>query len=367
MMTKTTIAGLLTLSFAAVIPAAPAAAGDWAKEWTLQRTRSAIRDNQKSIEQTRDAVNEVREEVRDSTDRLIEALRGHSGEQSAYQDKQIEANRRIVDAAQLNDSTRLRQQFRAAAESGDNDPAPDLCLVSGLYRGTGADAEPAKGSVLTAAARADASGVDPAVREGGAALHRGITDDRERYANAMGYSDPTVDPAVILEQATLPASTPEDEAAIRRLVRNMTDPMPPRPVTSDEIRTPEGRRSAALRTIQQTRAAAGQELISMLMNMRTPVGPTEPFMPLIEDIANYNRPVGDQISELQSIDIRTLRYYAPKPEVFAERAAMSDKALLQSILDSVSIGNRIAYMQLELDSRRAAVETQILSSLANGG
>lgn len=340
-----------------------AGAGDWAKEWTLRSTKSAIESNRSAVRETRDAVNDVRLEVRESADRIIAALRGHSGEQSAYQDKQIEASRRITDAAQQNDSQRLRQEFRAKAESGENDSAPGLCVQAGLHKDGGPASKQPIGTSVAGAAAAASGGADPSVRAGGTALVTSVVTDREKYAELMGYSDPTVDPAVILEQPTLPMKTPEDRAAVERLIRNMTDPLPPRPVTGPELLTPAGQDRAAMRTVEETRIGAAREALAMVMNMRSEVGSSEGFQPYIEDISGYNRPVGEQLSELQQIDIRTLSYYAPKSEVFAERGTLSEKGLLQLMVDQMSVGNRIAYLQLELDTRRAVVETQILSRL----
>lgn len=354
-----------TVAVSALAMATPQVlAGDWAKEWTLRSTKTAIEQNRAAVRETRNAVNDVRLEVRESADRIIAALRGHSGEQSAYQDKQIEASRRITDAAQQNDSQRLRQEFRAKAESGENDPAPDLCLLAGLFKdGNGATARQPMGTAVAGAAAAASGGSDPAVRAGGTALAGSIVAARTEFAGLMEYPDPTTESAVILEQPTLPMKTPQDRAAVERLVRNLTDPFPERPVVGEELRTGPGQERAAQRTIKETRIGAAREAIAMVMNMRSEVGPSEKFLPYIEDISNYNRPVGEQISELQQIDIRTLRYYAPTPEKFAERATLSEKGLLQTLIDEISLNNRMLYLQLELDSRRAVVETQILSTL----
>lgn len=262
----------------------------------------------------------------------------------------------------------MRQQFRAEAESGAFDPSPDICLLAGLFRDSGATTSTPRGSSTVAGARQLNNGGDPAVRQGGTARARAAIDERAELAGAMGgFSDPTVDPAAILQNPTLTIETDEDRRAAERLVRNLTDPNPPRPVTAAELQTPAGVARAEARAIQETRNNAAAEVVSMVMNMRAEVGPTEPWEPYIEDISNYNRPVGDQVSEMQAIDIRTLRHYAPKPEVFQERAAWSEKQLLQEILDILSINTRMAYMQLELDTRRAVVDTQILSVLNNGG
>ena len=342
-----------------------------ATESTLRSTRDEVRKVRSAVDGTTKAVREVRQEVRDMGDRLIEALRLSTGERSAYSDKQIEAQRRFMDAAQQNESERLRQEFRARAESGEFDPSPNICLLAGMYRGGGSSGPGAIGTNTGQAAVSATSGADPAVRQGGAALARSVLDKREQFQGRMGVQDPTVDPGAILMNPTI-ASGGDDQQALVELMRNMIDPNPPRPVTATEANTPEGVMRAHRRSVQETRNNASREALSMLANMRTPVQPISgsgggSFEAYLDDIANYNRPVPSDgmISELQALDIRTLRYYAPKPEVFQARAAMSDRALLQEILDSISIGNRIAFIQLELDSRRAAVETQILSTLNN--
>lgn len=342
-----------------------------ATETTLKDVRNKVRETRDAVRDTKKAVNEVRQEVRESTDRIIAALRMQAGENSAYQDKQIEANRRITDAAQQNDTQRLRQEFRARAESGEFDPSPDICLLAGLFRGNGeSGAAPARGSTLVGNAAALNSGSDPAVRAGGTVLSRSLIDDQRNFAGLLDSPDPTTDPGVFLENPSLPEIQPgsEEDQALSRLVRNLTDPLPPRPVTDQEMRTPEGVARAAAQAVRSTRSGAAGEVVSMILNMKDLVQPVtaEGFQAYHDDIANYNRPwpgVGKKISELQAIDIRTLRYYAPKPELFHKRATYTERQLLQELLDAVSIQNRIAYMQLELDTRTAIVNTQILTAL----
>jgi hypothetical protein len=362
---------LTACASALIISATPADA--WrATEWTLSSTRNRVAETRDAVRDTKKAVEEVRLEVRESADRIIAALRGHSGEQSAHQNRAVEANRRIVDAAQQNDAQRLRQEFRAKAESGNFDPNPDICLLAGLYRGGGSAPAVPTGSRVVGNAAAMASGADPAVREGGTRFARSIVDDKLAFEGLLGVPDPTTNSAAILANPSLPdfaQGSPEDQA-MQRLVRNLVDPNPPRPVTSEELRTPEGVQRAAARAIQETRNSASGEVVTMLMNMRELVQPVtaEGFQAFHDDIANYNRPwpgVGGEISELQAIDIRTLRYYAPKPEIFHDRSTWTEKQLLQALLDAVSVGNRIGYLQLELDTRTAMLQTQILSALNN--
>lgn len=359
------------LTLATVLPQM-ALAGGWAtapQANTIIQQLSTLNDNQvRTGENVKDLEKQVESSMEEAADRIIAALRSHSGEQSAYQDKQIEATRRITDAAELNATERMRQEFRARAESGEFDPSPDICLLAGLFRDSGATAPNPRGSTTVAGARQLNNGADPAVRQGGTARAKSMIDDRAELQGTMGgFADPTVDPAAILQNPTLSIESDEDRRAAERLVRNLTDPNPPRPVTAAELQTPAGVARAEQRAIQETRNNASAETVSMVMNMRTEVGPADPWRPYVEDISNYNRPLGDEVSEMQAIDIRTLRHYAPKPEVFQERAAWSEKQLLQEILDVMAINARMNYMQLELDTRRAIVETQILSILNNGG
>lgn len=367
----TTATSIAVLS-GGIVAISPSPAEAWrATEPTLRSTRNAVRDVQRSVERNNRSTQEVRQEVRELGNRLIEALRLSTGEGSAYADKQIEAQRRFMDAAEQNQSERLRQEFRARAESGDFDPSPGICLLAGMFRGNQGTGPGTVGTATSAAAVSATSGSDAAVRAGGAALGRSIMDQREAMRGRMGVADPAVDPAAILMNPTI-ASSSQDQEALVALMRNMIDPLPPRPVTATEIMTPEGVIRAHERTVQETRNNTSREVVSMLANMRSPVQPINSatggsFQAYLDDIANYNRPIPSDgvISELQAIDIRTLRHYSPRPEVFQQRAALSERGLLQELLDAVSIGNRIAFLQLELDSRRAAVETQILSALNN--
>lgn len=331
-----------------------------ARETTLRKTNSILKD-------IRSAQNNTRKEVRESADRIIAALKLQTGEQSAHFDKQIEAQKRITDAAQQNDSVRLRQEFRAAAESGAQDPSPDLCIIAGLFKnggsGTPAGAQ-AVGSAGSLSIRAETDGADPAVAQGGVALAKSIVDASLQYKGRMGSIDPTTDPRLLVEEPTSQAKDATDEAAIDRLARNMTNPFPDKPVSADQLSTPEGQALASAKKIQTLRAATSQELIAMVRNMREAKGPVNAqWQDRIDGISDYQSTVGDKISELQGLDIRTLYYYAPNAETLQKRQVMSEKALLQTLIDNVSIGNRLAYLNLQMNTRRGMVETQILSAL----
>lgn len=360
---------LMTPAFVVLTPSDALA---WrATEATLRSTRGAVRDVRDAVRDVEREVRSVEAEIQATGEKIIQALRLATGESSSYADKQIEAMRRFADAGQQNDSERLRQEFRAKAEGGEFDPSPSICLLAGLFRGEGASGPGSIGTQATQRVALAASGGDPAVLAGGTTLARAVMDRRAASLGLMGVEDPTVDPAAILMNPTIQADG-ENAPAFDQLLQNMIDPNPPRPILESEMATPEGVVRAKRRSIQETRNNANREVIAMLANMRSPVQPIDgeeggSFQSYIDDISNYNRPIPEDgmISELQALDIRTLRYYAPNPEVFQARAAMSEKGLLQELLDAVSINNRLLFIQLELDSRRAAVETQMLSIMNN--
>lgn len=343
---------------------AEAGCGSCAKEWTLKKTNGILSDIRKSQ-------NNTRKEVRESADRIIAALKLQTGEQSAHFDKQIEAQKRVTDAAQQNDSIRLRQQFRAQAESGKEDPSADLCLIASLFKGYGGAGTPsgskAVGSAGALKNRDQTDGADPAVAEGGTALAKSIVDASLKYKGRMGSKDPTTDPRLLVDQPTSPAKDEVDQEALDRLMRNMTNPFPDKPVSPAAMMTAEGQALAAAKKIQDVRASTGSELIATIRNMRQPKGPvTDQWKAWKDGIEGYNNPLGDQISELQGLDIRTLYYYAPTTENLSGpsgRQNKSQKALMQDMIDNLSIGNRLAYLNLELNTRRGMVESQILSAL----
>lgn len=321
----------------------------------VRQTRDAARETRDEVNKSREEINDVRREVRDSADRIIEALKAHAGEQSAYQDKQIEASRRMRDAEQQNEAQRLRDEFRAKAESGDFDPSPDICLLADLFRGGGsASTNPGQSPIGTEGVRNTFTDMYDApieeVQSGGTRLARFVVDEQDEV---LSVSD-------VLSFSTIENDPRELESLVRRLI----DPLPPAPVLNPD--TPEGVTREALRRIRQTRNSATGEVLAMVLNMSQPVQPVNGAMnAYIEDIADYNRDVPSEISELQALDIRTLRHYAPSPERVNTRSAFDEAKMLEQVLDAIAINSRIAYLQLELDRRRAVVETQILSALVN--
>lgn len=352
----------LALSVVALAALASGPAAAWEARYSKQISiHNDVRQNGRDILENRDV---LRDEMDQTRQAIVNALRMQTGEQSAYQDKTIESARRIADAEQQNASERLRQEFRARAESGAMDPSPDLCLLADAFNSGGPEAGPgAVGTTTAADVQSKLSGADPAVVEGGTTLARSFVDDRRNLANAFGRSDATVDPS-ILSDASIDLSDPRDQAAFARLMRNMVDPFPERPVTAREMQTPEGVARAARQGAKRTKVNANLALTGMVANMNDEViDRTETWDAFLEDLSAYNRDVGDRLSEMEQLEIRILRDYAPSKDRYAKRATLNERGLLQQLIEQVSLNNRMMYISLELDARRGLVESQILTSL----
>ena len=106
------------------------------------RTRNHVSQEH---DQTREqVVNAIEQQTTDLSDHLdlkfdilIEALRGQARENSNYQQMQVEAAQRVEDAAQVNETNRLKDEFRAKAESGEFDPNPFSCMMIDMFASDG--------------------------------------------------------------------------------------------------------------------------------------------------------------------------------------------------------------------------------------
>ena len=362
---RKTITTLLLTSAALTIAASSVSAAPWAREDTAWRILWQLEGAEDTNKTAIDDMNrDIGTKLDDLNRTLIEAMRLSTGESSSYADKQIEANRRFEDASQQNAAQRQRQAFRAEAESGKFDPAPNACILAGLFAGqedTPVTTEPGQGSRISANAMSQMSGADPAVQEGGPVLARSVVDAIEPFA---GRSDGTTDIAIVMENPTLDMDDETTRRVVERNIRNLINPLPPRPITAAEMMRPEGVERAARQQMVTARNAAAVASVAMAGNMRQAVVPIESYKPLIDDSV-YNRPQPDNISELQAIDIRTVAHYAQKPVKGVERSMMDERALLLNILDVLSIQTRISYLQLEMSNRDAVVNSAILATLNN--
>lgn len=305
--------------------------------------------------------NYLADRIREAADRIIEALKGHSAQNSAFLDKQIEANKRIADAEQVNDTMRERMKIRAEAESGKFDPNPVACLIASLFSGGGGGAGQGGGNGSDAinGFAAWASGANPAVMAGGAALGKYITDQQKQ----MGGK--STDFSVPYQHPTMPANDP----AVQAMVNNLLMAAPPRPITEAESKTPVGVAEIARREQVNAALRASAQGLAFSLNMRTPVAPAAPYKALLAKESapgSYNNPIPETIAELQQLDIRTIARYAPNEASLLRRGAMNEKALLMEIVDELSIANRLAYMNVELDSRNSVALAAITGLLADG-
>lgn len=291
---------------------------------------------------------------------IIQALKGHSAQESAFTDRTVEAAKRIADAEQLNDTMRERMLIRAEAESGKFDPNPIACLIASLFSGGGrTGAGGGNGSDAINRYASWASGAHPAVMAGGAELGKFHVDQQKQM---QGKS---TDFSIPYQHPTMPANDP----SVQAMVNNLLMATPPRPITEAEAKTPAGVAETANRekVLAATRGAA--QGLAFSMNMRTPVGPSAPYQALLTKEAApgaYNNPIPGTISELQQIDIRTVARYAPSQAALLRRGAMNEKALLMEVIDELSITNRLLYMQVELESRNTLAFAAVTGLLADG-
>lgn len=349
-------------------------AGGWATSFQGENIITALKSNDNNTvtvgENVKDVERQLKSELQTLGNRLEAALRASRGEGSAYADKQIEATKRLMDASEQNEVQNMRNAVRAAAESGDFDPDPDACLLIDIFNTPGTTSSYiSTGQELVASAQSLNSGADPAVRQGGGALARAVVNDREAYADAFdGFSDATVDPGVLTLQKTIDVSDPDQAAALERLTRNMIDPNPPKPVTALEITTPAGVARAHAQSARATRNNATAAWIAYNTERNKAIGPvTSAHQKMIDGIPGYEdrSNLGTQLSEWQLLEIFNLSDYQKTSEEGGEAASWTEKQLLARILRQIAIGNRIAYLDAEVNTHIAAMTSQILSTLNN--
>lgn len=328
---------------------------------------SATQTRDELADRIEDSGSRTRERIDASAERIVEGLRGLSGEQSAYQDKQIEAAKRIADGVEQNHSVRLRQEFRARAESGQFDPNPTSCLLADLYEPVPEEKRARYAeSPVAGMARTWLTAEDEDVAAGGARLAARIAGEKELHEGFEGSENPTADWGLLVGRPTVDFSDGQMAEVGSRIVINGVNPSPPRPISERELQTPLGVAKAAARQKAEARQQAALEAIDAVLGMRSAAASSAPFMPYVDDSA-YSREVPDMISALQQLDIRSSRHYAPVGAVAAQRETKPERAMLQEILDAVAINARINYHRLELESRTAIVLALVLATLNDSG
>ena len=334
------LAGVMT--FTAVMPA-----------FAWRATETTLRGVRSNTERTTNEVRNLRNDVRSQSRILLQALRMQTGEQSAYADKQIEAFKRIQDAAQQNDTDRVRQQIRARAESGEFDPNPDACLLLDLFGSRAAPTSGAQGTAVAAAAAAQKSQIGAM---GAAAATRAMAD---KQVMINGH-DATKRASTFLEAPTVNMGEGQMNQAAQDFILKMLDPTPMIPVPASEANRSEGVAKKAVQETRQNRDSIVLENWAMLNNMSSNVVDGAELRKWAEGTP-YNRDIPDSASELQALDVMTIRHYAP-PADEASRTVQTG-VVLQKIHQLTAIQARMQYMQLEIDRRNLLTQSAILARM----
>ncbi len=339
------------------------------------RTRSHVsEENQKVREQVRDSIEQQTDDLSlhldEKTNMIIEALKGQARENSNYQQMQLEGAQRIEDAAQVNNTNRLKDEFRAKAESGEFDPNPFACVLVDLFgnNGSSGSAPGGSGSAVAEGVSSWVGGNDPVVQQGGVGLSKHVSDKKDEFAGYKGRQNATTDWGLLLEEPTIDLDDPQMAEVAKIIIRNGLDSTPRRAMSDDEKLTPAGLDRIAKVEELSSRLRSAGESIEMALNMRDAVmdgAPVETYREMAADSA-YNRNIGTKLSELQQVDIMTVWNYAPageRLEKLTNTGGMNEKAWLFEIHRVMSINARINYMQLELMNRDAIVNANILATL----
>ncbi len=308
----------------------------------------------------------ITDETTEAAKRIIEALRAQTRQTSSHIDREVEANKRLADAEQQNESMRLREYFRARAESGAFDPNPDYCLLLDLAgsRALSPPEPPTFAAMDTSLDRWSSSDV-PAVGDGGLRLAAWLAAESRQIDEAVGMEEATTNWDLVHGQTTLPVELRGASHAIVRLVANTVDPTPPPALTEDELKTPSGLSEAIIRKTVSARKNAARSAISFSLELTMPRHDATIYRTLA-DRAIYSSSIPDMISDLQAIDIRTMSNFAPNADTLEERHGKSESALLQDLIDLQSVHTRISYLKLLQEVRNTAVLAAQLGILTDG-
>lgn len=287
---------------------------------------------------------------------------------SAYQNRAIEANTRTQDAAQMAETIRERQKARAAAEGGRYDPAASACLdLSGIFNmgKSGQGVSGYGGNDVANASRNWSYGneaIGKPVAEGGLSVANAIIADRDQLKNVGGLADPTSDVRLLTEAITLDTSDQNVSKAYVRMINNMVDPIPPKPITQAEMKSPAGVAQVAARQVDATRRSAAHAIYSYLGDIAAPTGGKELATWAKSAVTeSYPYAVGDNVSELQAVDI-FVRSRFSNPEWHQELAGMSPAAVQREQLLTQALNLHVDWMRFNLERRQASAIAALLSN-----
>ena len=297
---------------------------------------------------------------------IIEALQAHSAQQSKYLDRQVEAQKRITDAEQQIHSRRLREKFRAEAESGRFDPNPDFChLVDLSSQGAPKQNQLAK-EIINVTTANWSLGNNEIVQKNGIRMAAWLQKEKKTIGVIDEIEQPTIDWSLVTDQPTIPINEPYTIEAISRLVSNTVDPIPPIPIPESLMITPNGLSEAVIRDSIHARKNAAMKAIEHTVKLNLPSEPAEIYQNFAL-LSGYKEEILEQVSPMQALDIRTMMYFAPTLDTLKSRQQKNEKALLQDLIDLTSLNTKINYLRLEQELRTALVLASILSVQTDGG
>lgn len=307
----------------------------------------------------------VTKEATEAARNIIEALQAHSRQQSSYLDRQVEAQKRLADGEQQNDSMRLREEFRAEAESGKYDPNEDFCHLVDLSIAREqlkvANFSPEE---ITREVGDWSSGKPEIVQKSGVHLAAWLQEEKDTIGAIGNIEQPTTDWGLVADHATIPVEQPHVKEALTRLITNTVDPIPPIPLSKRNLQTPGGLSEAVLRDSIAARKQAASSLMENSIGLSLPSESSIGYKALAQQ-SHYETVIPDQISQLQTLDIRTSVYFTPSVETLQDRHEKNEKALLQDLIDLNSLNTRLNYLRLVQETRTAIVLAAILATLTD--
>ncbi len=302
---------------------------------------------------------------------IVDSILKGVAQLSAYSKRETEAARRIAEGQDQNAVLRERQKIRALAEGGRYDPSASGCIdLSGILNFGGGQTNQGVGGIdISNLSRNRSYGNGAAgagVRAGLLAVSQEIVVDRDALRNVGGFADPTSDVRLLTEAMTLDTSNQQVAQAFARMVNNMVDPLPPKPITEEEAKTTVGLAHIASRQVDATRRSASHAVFTYLGDLAAPTGGGA-----LADWAKkaagpaYPNNVGDKVSKLQAMDIFVHSRF-PNPDWHQQLAKMSPDAVMRELALTQALNLYVNWERFNLERRDATVSAAILSTKIDG-
>ncbi|NKC05447.1 hypothetical protein HED55_27095 [Ochrobactrum haematophilum] len=194
------------------------------------------------------------------------------------------------------------------------------------------------------------------------AVANSIIADRDQLKNVGGLADPTSDVRLLTDAITLDTSDGDISKAYVRMINNMVDPIPPKPITQAEMKSPAGVAQVAARQVDATRRSAAHAIYSYLGDIAAPTGGQELANWAKSAVTgSYPYEVGNHVSELQAVDI-FVRSRFTNPEWHQELAGMSPAAVQREQLLTQALNLHVDWMRFNLERRQASAIAALLSN-----